>query len=408
MKDRTINERTFSTVDPEDGRRVVVKAQLSSLSGQRPRFSVTSGNGSDHERILRVFPELAPVVALHLSDDDGIPMHAVENLRYHLKNADLDAASRHAREPSRDKLEALAGRALFAEAENVKTAGPIEIRLKEEALAALDPIAEKATFFVRQLNHPLSETYSKRAEIKALARGLATGRKAEGAAERDFFPKLPRNLLEAIEKTKKALKGAPGAAMAEAKAANDPVRAYVEGRLAEWKAEADAAIAILKEEPVVADGYVAPENDRNTFLGFARFHGLKFDPGKSKPYEGSDFPKGFLEWECTLSNDRSTMVIPFRMHGDRGAPDIETVLDCLRSDVSGADQSFEDWCSDLGMDTDSRKALQSYEACRQERTEIEHLVGEAGLKHFVETVGEDSPVRPFEAEDEDEVPAPGM
>ena len=35
--------------------------------------------GCDHDTILRVAPELAPIVAAHLADQDGTPMHAEAN-----------------------------------------------------------------------------------------------------------------------------------------------------------------------------------------------------------------------------------------------------------------------------------------------------------------------------------------
>lgn len=42
------------------------------------------GGGAVHDLIARYFPDLAPVIALHLSDDEGVPMHAVANARYWL------------------------------------------------------------------------------------------------------------------------------------------------------------------------------------------------------------------------------------------------------------------------------------------------------------------------------------
>lgn len=38
--------------------------------------------GAIHDEILRAFPKLAPLVALHLSDPDGTPMHAEANGLY--------------------------------------------------------------------------------------------------------------------------------------------------------------------------------------------------------------------------------------------------------------------------------------------------------------------------------------
>jgi hypothetical protein len=41
--------------------------------------------GCCHEDILRTYPELSEVVAMHLSDIDGVPMYAVENGYYWLQ-----------------------------------------------------------------------------------------------------------------------------------------------------------------------------------------------------------------------------------------------------------------------------------------------------------------------------------
>jgi len=72
---------------------------LSYLQGNRsPYFSITGstrelhGNrwvegsgGCIHETILAAYPEFAPLVDLHLSSHDGVPMYAIENGLYYLK-----------------------------------------------------------------------------------------------------------------------------------------------------------------------------------------------------------------------------------------------------------------------------------------------------------------------------------
>jgi hypothetical protein len=78
---------------------ISVTAGLHFIPGNRtPYFSVTGeirrGGASDidrggciHEDILHYWPELAPVVALHSSDENGVPMHAEENGWYWLAGA---------------------------------------------------------------------------------------------------------------------------------------------------------------------------------------------------------------------------------------------------------------------------------------------------------------------------------
>lgn len=67
-------------------------------------------------------------------------------------------------------------------------------------------------------------------------------------------------------------------------------------------------------------------------------------------------------------------------------PTVAEVLDCLASDASGADQSFEDWCSDLGYDTDSRSAERTYNAVRQEMYDLRKLLGTADFETLLYSV----------------------
>jgi hypothetical protein len=81
----------------EDGLPIKVYAGLHYLKGNTaPYFSLTADvfnpkrRGADkidrcgclHDEILKLFPEFAPLVALQLSDIDGVPMHAVKNAIY--------------------------------------------------------------------------------------------------------------------------------------------------------------------------------------------------------------------------------------------------------------------------------------------------------------------------------------
>lgn len=54
-------------------------------------------------------------------------------------------------------------------------------------------------------------------------------------------------------------------------------------------------------------------------------------------------------------------------------PPAAGVLHSLILDSSACDQSFSDWCSEFGYDTDSRKALATYEACQQNADKLKKV-----------------------------------
>lgn len=66
-------------------------------------------------------------------------------------------------------------------------------------------------------------------------------------------------------------------------------------------------------------------------------------------------------------------------------PTLESVLDCLASDASSVEceGSFENWCSSLGYDTDSRKAEATYRACMEQAFNLRHLLGAAAYDQLL-------------------------
>jgi hypothetical protein len=67
-------------------------------------------------------------------------------------------------------------------------------------------------------------------------------------------------------------------------------------------------------------------------------------------------------------------------YGAEFAPKIEDVLDSLTLDASCYEnaRNFEDFCSEFGYDTDSRKAEGTYKACGEIAKELRHLIGRDG------------------------------
>ena len=73
-----------------------------------------------------------------------------------------------------------------------------------------------------------------------------------------------------------------------------------------------------------------------------------------------------------------------RVGGVPVRPTAASVLCCLLSDADSADQSFADWCSDFGYDTDSRKALDTYIACGEIARGLRKVFSPEQLAHLRE------------------------
>jgi hypothetical protein len=64
------------------------------------------------------------------------------------------------------------------------------------------------------------------------------------------------------------------------------------------------------------------------------------------------------------------------------SPFAGAVLYCLLLDMSLAHDTFEEWCSSLGYDTDSRKALQTYLSCQENGTKLRKVFSNDLLKRL--------------------------
>jgi len=60
--------------------------------------------------------------------------------------------------------------------------------------------------------------------------------------------------------------------------------------------------------------------------------------------------------------------------GHKDPPKAYEVLECLVMDANCPD-TFDEWCSEYGYDTDSRKAYNIWQKCRETRKRLTHLLG---------------------------------
>lgn len=147
--DKVIAKRVLARV-LSDRTYVRAVAQLHHGGNAHPYFSLTGEEytnravwsrghepracGQMHDVLVDAIPELALIAALHLSDDHGVPMHAVENGWYWYEQGELATCAKHLR-VSLDDLPGLPTKEAFAE--YVDTLRERWQREADEALAYL-------------------------------------------------------------------------------------------------------------------------------------------------------------------------------------------------------------------------------------------------------------------------------
>ena len=355
MKDQIIKQRSFKLVG-KDGRRLDVVAKLYSLGGQRPHFSVTSQFGSNHEQILEVCPELEKVVRLHLSDANGYPAHAVENLDYYLRNQDFEKAHSHIREAaSIEDLMILAGKAALKEKEVFNAT---EKRVNEEK---------------KKLD----------GKVKALDEKIRVAEKEQLHMRKSLLQRDRKKIEEELTSLANP--------KTEAAAARKAIVQEFVGKIAPiWKKEADEALAFLDGNDFVAGNWINREADETTYPGFLATRGIEFEILKSEPSTNKSMPTGSTTYHCVFKLDGRKLSLPFHQGpGIADAPNAVRVLETIAGDARTGLMSFREFCSDLGYDEDSRSSYATWEACRKVAEDLEKLLGEEGFRFLLEKVEED-------------------
>jgi hypothetical protein len=96
------------------------------------------------------------------------------------------------------------------------------------------------------------------------------------------------------------------------------------------------------------------------------------------PPEDMGMPRGSNAWRVVLKMGRRQLTTPFYTGPALGEPSTADVLGCLLSDASGFESSrtFEEWCSDYGYDTDSRRAERTYKAIEAQSVKLRRFLGD--------------------------------
>lgn len=110
---------------------------------------------------------------------------------------------------------------------------------------------------------------------------------------------------------------------------------------------------------------------------------MKSVPADRNPHmEAGDWSSKAHHWKCTLKRKGLQFTVYFSMGMLRPEePSIEEVIDCLRADRDSIESSgsFEDWASELGYDSDSRKAFKSYSVSKKQSFKFAGFMGREAL-----------------------------
>lgn len=84
------------------------------------------------------------------------------------------------------------------------------------------------------------------------------------------------------------------------------------------------------------------------------------------------------EWKVTLRYERRRLTVPFfQGMGHSKEPSAADVISCLCSDARAGEEPFEEFCSNFGYDSDSRKAWDTWKACERMGTGVRRLLGDS-------------------------------
>ena len=98
-------------------------------------------------------------------------------------------------------------------------------------------------------------------------------------------------------------------------------------------------------------------------------------------YGAVEVPEGWMPgtppYKCQLRYKGRSLTIPFFMgSANTREPSAADVLSCIISDATSGEDSFEDFCSNLGYDSDSRKAEATFKACKKMGPKVRKLLGD--------------------------------
>lgn len=98
----------------------------------------------------------------------------------------------------------------------------------------------------------------------------------------------------------------------------------------------------------------------------------------ARPDDLSDWGDGARHWKFTIARGEQQHIGHYSQgSAHTRAPDMLDVLECLLSDAQLAEYDFDEFCNEMGYDTDSRRAERVHRACKQTAAGMSRLFSAA-------------------------------
>jgi hypothetical protein len=397
MPEPAIKSRKFLLRDAR-GRNVDVTAQLGR------HFSITSQYGAAHEAILAAVPtdvrtDIEALIAVHLCDANGTPMHGIANASYHLREGKIDDAVRALGSVvAREDLYAVLGEATHMAADPGLVRDYLEKpKAKAQRLLAIwRDVKDGARTFVSK---------KEQGELLDSIASLIGRRKLEESEIAAIaIGSFDRATIERVTESLRT------------KVFNERIASFAATRCQPaWEARAAAAKAALDKPDYRVEGRPPIAEDPTTFEGFIAKWGLAMEVGPSRP---GDTGPSSRRWTLTIRGrkDEADAAATGRVlyvdfgRGNPADPDLPMVLECLQSDFcSVLTYERDDWLTEFGFNGDIkalRKGEAAYDRVLEEQIPAFKNItgGDEALRELLTKVG-DNP--PLDSEDYETVMAKG-
>lgn len=150
-------------------------------------------------------------------------------------------------------------------------------------------------------------------------------------------------------------------------------------------ANVEAEVVSLCGELTAHRTATAPECDPQNFAQEHNIHADAVRATANPNYESKD--RDASHWSVTLRRGKARLTVPFSQGSAHTKPPTALdVLGCLASDAQSADYTFEEWCSELGFESDSRKAEKTFKAVQKQSAALRKFLGDELYKELLDGV----------------------